>query len=66
MVATPHGTPQRAERDKQATDEYCDQRAPTRTALARAVSAGHVFKQERDEELRRALFPSTYAPLETA
>jgi len=56
MVATPlHGTLQRAECDKQATHEYCDQRAPTRTALARAVSAGHVFKHERDEELRRAV-----------
>ena len=31
---------------------------------ARAVGAGHVFKQEMDEEARRAMFPSNY-PLET-
>jgi GST-like protein len=34
-------------------------------ARARAVSTGHVFKQEMDEEARRALFPSNY-PMATA
>jgi GST-like protein len=35
-----------------------------RPAVARARKAGsdHVFKTERDEETRRALFPSNYAP----
>ena len=31
-------------------------------ARARAVGAGHAFKQEMDEAARRALFPSNYPP----
>ena len=34
-------------------------------ARARAVGTGLVFKQEMDEEARRAMFPSNY-PLVTA
>jgi len=35
-------------------------------ARARAVSAGHVFKKDGDEEPRRALFPSNYPPATAA
>jgi GST-like protein len=33
-------------------------------ARARAVGTGHAFKQERDEEALRALFPSNYPAVE--
>jgi GST-like protein len=32
-------------------------------ARARAIGTGHVFKQEMDEEAKRAMFPSNYPPV---